>query len=285
MIQNRTCQPVHNVEKLALRTAYANAMGVDSWIARKPLAGAGGHNYLPLTKPSVQAVHPGNSDKSLAAGDSGRNTSARKRLIEEVLKDSASSPQPESKETQPISGDQHARKESRPEAIVRKDKSEAVSLPAKFELSTSVIADVLVLDDMAGFTAVPSVYQKWLAALSLVLDPARKSGSVMASNRLRWPDAMGGIESAGNPSTALEAARELVQTWMFRQINPQIRRVIVMGGVPNQLLNEESWQQLTSQNSQMSGIQILRTQSSVKIWESAANKRQFWSQLCEPFVK
>lgn len=279
MTQNQTLKPVYSAENLARRTAYAAAMGLDCWVARKPLAGAGDHSYLPLVKRSIQVPDLQGSDNPQVSENVDRKSSARKKLVEEVLKGSAFGVQPQSETTRAAFGEQQSVKGSRVETLVGESESDVADLPARFELSTSVIADALILDDMAGFTSVPSSYQKWLAALSLVLNPSRKPGSVIAPNRLKWPEAMGGIEPPRDPAGAIEAARELVQTWMLRLVNSHTRRVIIMGAVPNLLFDEAGWQQLSSQNVRLSDVQVLRTLSSVKIWESAANKRRLWSQL------
>jgi len=254
-----------NVERLTRRTAYLDVMGIDSWVPRRPLEGAGAHIYLVQQAQSNNLPAP-----EKPAGKVGLASAARQKLITEVMQGSAHSE---------ASGDGESPATQEDSSTIVETSPSVSALPARFELSISVVGDFIILDDISNVKSAPSVYQNWLVALSMVLN---SSGPPTNSfERLCWPEVMGGVDTMSTKpaSDALVSARELVQTWTLRQIRHKPRCLILMGEIPCLLFNEQAFQEWVTQNAQLAGLQLLHTPSSLQVWESAANKRRFWLQL------
>lgn len=258
-----------NVERLARRTAYLAVTGIDSWVPRRSLEGADSHIYL------IQQTSP----DSLPAPENpvpkvGSASTARHKLITEVMQETSRTPLPADDKSLTTHVDSDATDDSSTDSSPK-----ATVLPSRFELSVSIMGDFIILDDISKFSSAPSTYHNWLAALSLVLSSSQSPANT--PEQLRWPEVMGGVEAVSpkSPSGALRSARELVQTWMLRQFEHQPRNLILMGAMPCLLFDEQAFREWVAQNPELAGLQVLRTLSSMQVWESVANKRQFWLQL------
>lgn len=261
---------------LARRSAYCAAMGIDVWVARKPLEGVGSHQYLSADAPVNAFGTPSThllaktsplsvpSESTAAPQQTSANASSARQAFKSSLQD-----------TQPATVVAASAKAKQQAAV-----GQGIAAHNNFELSACSIDNIFILDDVSRSQFAPSVYQNWIAALSLALGKtaSTKTGVV---NHLRWPEALAGIGAVipKGQEEGLAAAREVIQAWMLRQFPATPTHILLMGDMPNQLIDEQELESMRSQYPQMAKVNVVRTIASVQAWQAADDKRQLWAQI------
>lgn len=238
----------------AQRQAYCHELGIDAWVARRPLAGAAqGHlavaleaasaSYLPAVdariaadSPSMhatmaQVVKPNNSRALMAeldGGDAGAvlgaadSVAAKRTAVDSALG------------RRVVGG-------TTPNATI------AARAPGfHFEIMCRVHEQVLVIDDTTGLKFTPSAYNDWLHSIFYALginDGQLQAAGVSKDDRLTWPPSTALGQPVSGPA-AQQAASEMLYAWLQRKLQQagkvlQPKKILVMGTAPSRLLLPE----------------------------------------------
>jgi len=284
----------------AQRQAYCHELGIDAWVARRPLAGAAqGHlvvaleaasaSYLPAVdariaadSPSMhatvaQVVKPNNSRALMAeleGGDAGAvgavlgaadSVAARRTAVDSALG------------RRVVSG-------TAPNATIG-----ARAPGFQFEIMCRVHEQVLVIDDTTGLKFPPSAYNDWLHSIFYALginDGQLQAAGVSKDDRLTWPPSTALGQPVSGPA-AQQAASEMLYAWLQRKLQQagkvlQPKKILVMGAAPSRLLLPEGSAIVAGQWAALprfGGQSALLLHGSNRLWNKPLLKREFWQHL------
>ena len=284
----------------AQRQAYCHELGIDAWVARRPLAGAAkGHLVVALEAASAsclpaveariavdspsmhatvaQVAKPNNSRALMAAldgGDAGAlgaasgaadSVEAKRTAVESAL-------------GRRVVGD------TAPNPTIG-----ARTAGFHFEIMCRVHEQVLVIDDTTGLKFTPSAYNDWLHSMFYALginDGQLHAAGVSKDDRLTWPPSTALGQTVSGPA-AQQAASEMLHAWLQRKLQQggkvlQPKKILVMGTAPSRLLLPEGSSIVAGQWAtlrQFGGQSALLLHGSNRLWSKPLLKREFWQHL------
>lgn len=277
------------------RQAYCHELGIDAWVARRPLAGAAkGHmavaleaasaTYRPAVhagmtadSPSIhatvgQVVKPNNSRALIAELDGGDGVlgSADSVVVKRAAVDLAT-------DRRVVSG-------AAPNATIG-----ARAAGFHFEIMCRVHDQLLVIDDTTGLKFTPSAYNDWLHSMFYALginDGQLHAAGVSKDDRLTWPPSTALGQPVSGPA-AQQAASEMLHAWLQRKLQQggkvlQPKKILVMGTAPSRLLLPEGSSIVAGQWAtlrQFGGQSALLLHGSNRLWSKPLLKREFWQHL------
>jgi len=232
--------------------AFAQALGVDVWAARKPLRGAAkGHRIATSVSADSLPAAP-ESQPAVTAKKPGRGRALAQSFAQQ--QDLPSKQQPPSK-------------------AVLQPKQDVKTQP--FELFALLHHNVLIVDDISQLRYTASAYNQWLSAIFTALGLDSALAPITANNRISWPLA--------NYAKQYDPA-ETVRAWLKKKIStlPSANAdifVLAMGERTAHLLGLQGGATSPAQLSEMNQLPALRSAESAKLWQQSTAKRDFWRQL------
>lgn len=274
------------------RASYARALGVDVWAARKKLAGVSSHLVVDHVAQRVKhATHneansglSADEPRSLARADglgasdkAPRRSRAHQELVRSLAEpDALAVPKGSAGSTQRVN---RAVSPDVPPHNAATDSFKA------FDLFAKVAGSLLLVDDMTHMRAANSAYANWLASM---LQAVGVPGAIhlKTSDRLRWPEAMGGAEVFQNQPAAQQRqqAQDLASSWLLQKMQKArseapVSTLLLMGDVSARLLDDSYLRSLSDANRYWQQLQIVRVPSSAQLWADPAAKQQFWYSI------
>ena len=254
------------------RSAYLQAMGIESWLPIKALQNAHTGHWVAnpaLFKPSAAANSPssgkvGGEPKSVTA----QNVVNRSLALAEEL----------NIET-PVKTASHPPLKAVPAAPVDTPTAPSADLSFdNFTLSATVWADVLIIDDITAMNFASSAYQHWLNAIFLSLGKKILADTGSGQDRFDWP-----LADSGVFDTSQQAAKEIFSAWLQRKLHDNNARwVLLMGKAAAAMHNGNADLGVVTplheaQDDQ--NIQVLTTYGSGELWRQPLLKREFWQHI------
>jgi len=233
--------------------AFAHALGVDVWAARKPLRGAAnGHRIASVSEASSSAASGQQSQLPTAA-----KTSSRGRALAQSLAQQQGLPS----------------KQLSPSKVVLQRKQDAKSQP--FELFALVHQNVLIVDDISQLRYTASAYSQWLSAIFTALGLDSVLAPITANNRISWP--LADYARQYDPA-------ETVRAWLKKKVSTSQSAnaavcVLAMGEHTAHLLGLQGGATSPARLSEMNELPALLSAESAKLWQQSSAKRDFWQQL------
>ena len=278
------------------RSAYLQAMGIESWLPIKALPSAELGHWVAdsaVFNPSAAAntalsrstTGSANTPSDAPISVTAQNVINRSLALAEELNMGASVNTPVT---------------TQPKAVPAADASNSAAIPVSatststsnqsldvFNLSATVCGDILIIDDITQMNFASSAYQHWLNAilLSLGQKPLPETGSVQ--DRFDWP-----LPDSGLFDASQKAAKEIFSAWLQRKLQENNAHwVLLMGkaAVAMQLDEDiESSEGDVSKKNELGhvvplqnrqGVQVLSTYGSGELWRQPLLKREFWQHI------
>ena len=266
------------------RSAYLQAMGIESWLPIKALPSAQTDHWVAsptLFKPSLAANMPSNA----VAGSEPRSVTAQNlvnrslALAEELNIDT---PVKTASHTQPNSPLKDIASPKANAPVV------ATAIPAtasnlnqsldKFTLTTTVCDDVLIIDDITAMNFASSAYQHWLNAILLSLGKKILPDTGSVQDRFDWP-----LPDSGLFDNSQQAAKDIFSAWLQRKLQESNARwVLLMGKAAVAMHNSDTDLGLVTPLHDDQGehaIKVLLTYGSGELWRQPLLKREFWLHI------
>ena len=257
------------------RSAYLQAMGIESWLPIKALPNAQADHWVANPVLFKSSLAANMSSKGIIEGEprsvTAQNVVNRSLALAEELNINAPAKAASNTQPKPQVKDVAVSLAPAPAPSINK------SLDS-FTLTTTVCGDVLIIDDITAMNFASSAYQHWLNAILLSLGKKILSDTGSVQDRFDWP-----LPDSGLFDTSQQAAKEIFSAWLQRKLQENnIRWLLLMGKAAVAMHNEKADLGCITSLHEGQGeqaIQVLPAYGSGELWDQPLLKREFWQHI------